>query len=80
MPKHNKCEPGKGGLSVAIRHGDIDKAIKVFKKKVFDDGLLKEIKARQAYEKPSVKRCRVRAEARCRHLKELRIRKKLEGY
>ncbi len=80
MSKHDKCEPGRGGLSVTIRHGDVEKAMKVLKKKVLTDGLLKEIKARQAYEKPSVKRRRVKAEARRRHLKELRLRKRLEGY
>ena len=52
----------------------------IFKKKVLNDGLLKEIRARGAYEKPSVKRRRKRKEARRRLLKTLSMRKKLEGY
>lgn len=80
MSKHDKCEAGRGGISVTVRNDDVDKAIRVFKKKVLTEGLLKELKTRQAYEKPSVKRRRVKAEAVRRLQKELRLRKKHEGY
>lgn len=78
--KHEPGEPGKQGISVVVRNNDIDKAIKIFKKKVLQEGLLKELKAREAYEKPSVKRRRERAEAVRRNKKELALRLKNEGY
>lgn len=43
---------------------DIEKAIKILKRKVQNEGLLKEIRTRSFYEKPSVKEKRKRAEAR----------------
>jgi small subunit ribosomal protein S21 len=43
---------------------DIEKAIKILKRKVQNEGLLREIKTRSFYEKPSVKEKRKRAEAR----------------
>ena len=80
MSKHDKCEAGRGGISVTVRNDDVDKAIRILKKKVLTEGLLKELKARQSYEKPSLKRRRVRAEAVRRLQKELRLRRKHEGY
>lgn len=80
MSNHGKCEAGRGGISVTVRNNDVDKAVKILKKIVFNDGLLKELKSRQAYEKPSAKKRRVRAEAVRRLQKELRLRRKHEGY
>ena len=80
---HDRTEPGKKGkcgLTVKVYNNNVDKALKIFKKKVLNDGLLKEIRARGAYEKPSAKRRRKRKEARRRLLKALSMRKKLEGY
>lgn len=79
---HDLAEPGKGkcGLSVKVHNNNIDKALRIFKKKILNDGLIKEIRARGSYEKPSVKRRRKRKEARRRLLKALSMRKKLEGY
>lgn len=80
--KHDLAEPGKGkcGLTVKVYNDNIDKALKIFKKKILNDGLLKELRARSSYEKPSVKRRRKRKEARRRLLKTISLRKKLEGY
>lgn len=79
---HDLTEPGKGkcGLTVKVYNNNVDKALKIFKKKILNDGLLKELRARGSYEKPSVKRRRKRKEARRRLLKALSMRKKLEGY
>ncbi len=73
---HDKCVAGKGGLSVRVDNNNIEKAIRIFKKKIMNDGLLKEIKKRQFYEKPSEKRRREKAEARRRHLKAESLLKK----
>ena len=78
--KHDPCEPGRQGISVVVKNGDVDKAIKLFKKKVLSEGLMKELKAREAYEKPSVKKRRKLAEAKRRQKKDLFLRLKNEGY
>ena len=54
-----------------VRVGDnesIESALKRFKKKIQKAGILSEIKRRERYEKPSVKRKRKSEAARKRHL------------
>jgi small subunit ribosomal protein S21 len=41
-------------VSVKVRNGEIDKALRIFKKRVFDSGHLLELKNRTEFEKPSV--------------------------
>ena len=77
---HEPGELGRQGLSVVVKNNNIDKAIKIFKKKVLTDGLLKELKAREAYEKPSVKKRRKKAEAVRRERKEQAQRKQQFGF
>jgi small subunit ribosomal protein S21 len=55
-------------ISVEVR-GDIEKAIKVLKKKMQSEGVQKELKHRRFYEKPSVKRKRKWREASRRRRK-----------
>lgn len=56
----------------------IDQLLKRFKKEVENSGILKELRKREYYEKPSVKRKREAAAARKRHLKNRgKIRPKL---
>ena len=72
MSNHkNGSFEGKRGLCVEVRNENIEAAIRTLGRKVKDAGLLRELRARQAYEKPSAKRCRLQAEARSRHLKAL---------
>ena len=59
------------GLKVWIQNGDVDKALRKFKKKIANSGQLQELKNREHYEKPSAVRKRARAIARKRHLKEV---------
>jgi len=58
------------GLRVWVNDGNVEKAIRKLKKKIDNDGKLQELKAREHYEKPSIKRKRARDVARKRHLKE----------
>jgi|AntRauTorcE11897_2_1112592.scaffolds.fasta_scaffold08616_2 small subunit ribosomal protein S21 len=60
------------GLSVEVRNGDVNKALRRFKKKVQEDGLLQNLREREHYEKPTAKRKKAKAAARARHLKEVR--------
>ena len=41
-------------VSVKVRNGEVDKALRIFKKRVFDSGHLLELKERTEFEKPSV--------------------------
>ena len=44
------------GLTVLVEDGKFEKAMRLFKKKVDDAGLLKEIRDREAYVKPTIRR------------------------
>jgi small subunit ribosomal protein S21 len=56
-------------IEVEVR-GDIEQAIRVLKKKLQLDGIKKELKRREYYEKPSVKKRRKQAESK-RKLRKL---------
>jgi small subunit ribosomal protein S21 len=45
-------------IEVKVRNNNVEKAIRQLKKKVLKEGILKEVKMRQYYEKPSLKRQR----------------------
>jgi small subunit ribosomal protein S21 len=51
-------------LEIKVRDSNLEKALKVLKRKIGREGVLKEVKNRRYYEKPSVKEKRKRAEAR----------------
>jgi small subunit ribosomal protein S21 len=54
--------PKVGAMEVAVDH-NIEKAIRVLKRKLIKEGLFRELKARRYYEKPSVRRKRKEKEA-----------------
>ena len=58
------------GLRVEVRNGDFNKALRTFKKKVQNDGLIQEYREREFYEKPSEKRKKAKAAARARWLRK----------
>ncbi|MDQ7787514.1 MAG: 30S ribosomal protein S21 [Thermodesulfovibrionales bacterium] len=62
-------------IEIRVVDNDIEKAIKVLKRKIQTEGLLKEIKTRSYYEKPSVKEKRKRAEARRKRAKAQKFRR-----
>jgi small subunit ribosomal protein S21 len=55
--------------------GNIEKALRVLKRKMQTDGLFRELKNRRFYEKPSLRKKRKRREAQKRKLKSLRMRR-----
>jgi small subunit ribosomal protein S21 len=59
-------------LQVKVQDNQIENAIKSLKRQLMKDGILKELKLRRAYEKPSVKRKRKQREARRRRQKAAR--------
>tara|TARA_B100000927_G_scaffold138594_1_gene111825 strand:- start:819 stop:1031 length:213 start_codon:yes stop_codon:yes gene_type:complete len=50
-------------LHVTVRDNNVDQALKALKKKMQREGIFREMKLRNHYEKPSVKRAREKAEA-----------------
>ena len=40
-------------IEVQVRGGNLEKAMRVLKKKIMKEGLVKELRARQYYQKPS---------------------------
>lgn len=63
--------PAVSGLRVEVRNGDFNGALRRFKKLVQDSGLLQELKEKQEFTKPSIKRKKAKAAARSRWLKKL---------
>ncbi len=63
-------------MEVEVRHGNMEEAIKRLKQQIVKDGILKELKCRRSYEKPSVKKKRKQLEAQRRRLKEERKRQR----
>jgi len=56
----------KKGLTVEVKGDDFNRALRTFSKKVQDTGILKEVKDRMQYEKPCLKRQRMKKQARKR--------------
>ena len=65
-------------LEVKVRNNNVEKAMRILKKKVMKDGLLKELKRRQFYEKPSLKRQRKLKESMKRVNKLRRLQERLD--
>jgi len=50
-------------IRIEVRNNNAEKAIKLLKKKINEEGTIKECRDRQSYEKPSKKRRRLKAQA-----------------
>jgi small subunit ribosomal protein S21 len=67
-------------MQVFVRDNDVNGALRVLKKKMQREGTFRDMKRGRAYEKPSERRVRKKAEAIRRHRKMLRKRLEREGY
>lgn len=65
--KNNKVR----GLMVEVRNDDVNGALRKFKKKVDESGLLQDLRDREFYEKPTTARKKAKAAAKSRWLKKL---------
>jgi len=63
-------------VEITVIDGNVEKAIKVLKRKLQQEGLFREMKQRKFYEKPSIKRKRKEKEAQRRLRKKLRAIKR----
>jgi len=60
-------------LEIRVDDNNIEKALRLLKRKMQNDGLFRELKNRRFYEKPSLKKKRKRREAQKRKQKNLRM-------
>jgi small subunit ribosomal protein S21 len=68
-----------GHLQVFVRDNNVDQALKILKKKMQREGVIREMKLGRAYEKPSERRTREKAEAIRRARKLARKKVQREG-
>ncbi|MGO8498637.1 30S ribosomal protein S21 [Rhizobium ruizarguesonis] len=66
-------------MQVLVRDNNVDQALRVLKKKMQREGLFREMKERRAYEKPSERRVRQKAQAISRQRKAARKKMQREG-
>ncbi|MEL6422167.1 MAG: 30S ribosomal protein S21 [Pseudomonadota bacterium] len=66
-------------MQVVVRDNNVDQALKVLKKKMQREGVFRDMKLRNFYEKPSQKKAREKAEAIRRARKLARKRAQREG-
>jgi small subunit ribosomal protein S21 len=57
---------------VIVKDGNVEKALRKFKKKIQESGLLDELRSKETYEKPTAERKRKKGAARARWKKKLR--------
>lgn len=67
-------------MQVIVRDNNVDQALKALKKKMQREGIFREMKLRRAYEKPSERKAREKAEAVRRARKLERKRLEREGF
>ncbi|MBT3238378.1 MAG: 30S ribosomal protein S21 [Alphaproteobacteria bacterium] len=67
-------------MYVTVRDNNVDQALKALKKKLQREGVFREMKLRRAFEKPSERRARQKAEAISRSRKLERKRLEREGF
>ena len=59
------------GRTVLVKDGNVDKALRKFKKKIQEDGLLNNLRDREFYEKPTTERKRKKSAAKNRLQKQI---------
>ena len=59
------------GSTVYVKNDNVEQAMRKFKKNIQDSGLILDLRARESYEKPTIKRKRKAAAAKQRWKKKL---------
>jgi small subunit ribosomal protein S21 len=77
--KYNK-EREKDGMTVEVRNDNVDKALRILKKKLIADGFFQEMRERTFYESKGTKRRKEKAAATRRYKRKMQKRKEELGY
>ena len=67
-------------IEVTVRNGNVENAMRVLKKKLLKDGMMRELKERQYYQKPSHVKREAKKQSIRRHKKEQKLRALKEGF
>ena len=78
--KNFKQEQQPQGLTVVVRDNDVNKALRVLKKKLLNDGFLQELRERTFYESRGTKRRKAKMAATRRYKRKMEKRKEELGY
>lgn len=73
-------EKSTRGLCVEVRNNDVSRAMRKLKKMCNNEGLFKDMRDKEFYEKPSLKKKKEKAAARKRWLKQAEKNKEKYGY
>ncbi|MTH95283.1 30S ribosomal protein S21 [Roseibium sp. RKSG952] len=66
-------------MRVRVYENNVERALKIMKRKIQSEGITKEARRKEFFEKPSEKRRRKSTESEKRYRKELRKRAELEN-
>lgn len=80
MNRRNENENLKRGMYVEVRNNDVNRAMRKLKKMVTNEGVIKELRAKEYFEKPSLRKKKEKAAARKRWLKQQAKDKDNRGY
>ena len=67
-------------MRVEVRNNNVDKAMRILKKKLTEDGFFNELREREYYESKGTKRRKAKAAAKRRTERDLKKRMENEGY
>ncbi len=67
-------------MQVVVKNGNVERAMRTLKKKIQKEGLLRELKQKQYFEKPSAKKARKKAEGIKRYQRNLKKKMERVGY
>jgi len=67
-------------MRIEVRNNNVDKAMRILKKKLTEDGFFNELREREYYESKGTKRRKAKAAAKRRTERELKKRMENEGY
>ncbi len=67
-------------ITVQVRQGNLEQAMRVLKKKVQREGIIKDFRAKSVYEKPSEKKRRKKKEGIANYKKKQKKLKAQRGY
>ena len=72
--------PSKRGIMVEVRNNNVEKALRILKKKLQDDGLFNELREREAFMSKGERRRKSAAAGKRREQKKLEERMAEQGY
>lgn len=68
------------GLKIEVRNGNVEQAMRVMKRKLMKEGVMKELRARESYEKPSERKRRKKKENIANYKKKMKKLMAMRGF